>query len=269
MNLSTPHLNIMSSTGGSFVPYNGSHALHRAGEDAVGLRISIFCSEGFDPSLEGIITSYDHETGQHGILFDTGVQLDIDISKERVMLEQPPHKERPIDDNLSDILPEVAPLKPEHHHYPEEVYRHSRESRQDQLKLGPGYGSRYSGSSSRQRQGSFNAFPEQHSRGRGYSNISNPELMRRDSRNNAWPGEASPEVLVDTESNWSRSSYADQNRRRREEIIGLRVIIFHVDENTNMNSKLEGMVVSYDDHTGYVKISFSLHCCHYVASTRP
>ena len=57
---------------------------HPHGEDAVGLRISIFCSEGFDPSLEGIITSFDHETGHHGILFDTGVQLDIDIAKERV-----------------------------------------------------------------------------------------------------------------------------------------------------------------------------------------
>lgn len=62
----------------------GDHSSHQSGEDAVGLRISIFCSEGFDPSLEGIITSFDHETGHHGILFDTGVQLDIDISKERV-----------------------------------------------------------------------------------------------------------------------------------------------------------------------------------------
>lgn len=62
----------------------GDNSPRQSGEDAVGLRISIFCSEGFDPSLEGIITSFDHETGHHGILFDTGVQLDIDISKERV-----------------------------------------------------------------------------------------------------------------------------------------------------------------------------------------
>jgi len=58
----------------------------KLGEEAVGLRISIFCADGFDPSLEGVITSYDHETGMHGITFDTGESHEIDISRERVMM---------------------------------------------------------------------------------------------------------------------------------------------------------------------------------------
>jgi len=56
------------------------------GEDLVGLRISVFCSEGFDPSADGTICSFDTETGMHGVLFDNGVTVEIDIAKERVSI---------------------------------------------------------------------------------------------------------------------------------------------------------------------------------------
>jgi len=225
-----------------FEPYGDPMPHGRIGEDAVGLRISIFCSEGFDPSLEGIITSYDHETGKHGILFDTGVQLDIDISKERVMLEQPPLKESLADDNSSDVVP----IRSERHHFPKELYRHSLELRAEQQQqiMMMERNSRHA------RQGSFGDGVPIGGRSRGVSTSSNPE--RRDSNNrgggmgmqyNSMSGDASPEFYADTESNWSRSSLAE--RRRREEIIGLRITIFHTDS----NKSLEGMVVSYDDST--------------------
>lgn len=221
------------------------HSPHsRVGEDAVGLRISIFCSEGFDPSLEGIITSFDHETGKHGILFDTGVQLDIDISKERVMLEQPPVDRVTEDDNSSDVVP----IRSERQHFPRDVYRHSLELRAEQqhMMIHPGM--------MRPRMGSIGQYGDAMGAGtggrmRGFSSSSNPE--RRDSNNRGmqYSGD-SPEAFADTESNWSRSSMAD--RRRREEIIGLRITIFHTDEATSATQNLEGLVVSYDDNTGYV-----------------
>ena len=223
----------------------------RAGEDAVGLRISIFCSEGFDPSLEGIITSFDHETGKHGILFDSGVQLDIDISKERVMLEQPPMREIIPDDNSSDVSAPVPVRSDRKHHFPRDVYRHSLELRAEQ-QIMMDRNSR--GGVSPSRQGSFGPYGDVGSRVRGYSNTSNPDLVRRDSNNRnmymyqSASADSSPENYADTESNWSRSSMAE--RRRREEIIGLRITIFHTDEVSSIANKLEGLVMSYDDNTG-------------------
>jgi hypothetical protein len=248
-----------SSEGFAPLPSGG----HKYGEDAVGLRISIFCSEGFDPSLEGIITSFDHETGKHGILFDTGVALDIDISKERVMIEQLPVKESLADDDLSDVLPPAQPHA-ETHKFPSELYRHSYELRAERRSIekrnnpypaalnAPHY---HRGSSGR--QGSIGSYSDVQGRVRNSSMSSNPEL-RRDGYpfNKYWSGDSSPDNYADTESNLSRSSFADQKKMRQEEIIGLRIAIYNSDESGPTVAKLEGLVMSYDDNTGLHGILF-------------
>lgn len=246
------------------LPERGGHHT-KYGEDSVGLRISIFCSEGFDPSLEGIITSFDHETGKHGILFDTGVALDIDISKERVMIEQLPLKDRDLDDDLSDILPAAEPPHAESHKFPSELYRHSLELRAERrsieqrnnpypVSLGAPH---YHRSSSHSRQGSFSSYTDGQGRTRNLSMGSNPDL-RRDGYpfNRFWSGDSSPENYADTESNLSRSSFADQKKMRQEEIIGLRITIYNSDESSSSAAKLEGVVMSYDDNTGLHGILF-------------
>jgi len=57
----------------------------RRGGEIVGFNCCIFNSE--DPHaapLEGVVTRYDPHTACHGILFDTGLELDIDLADENV-----------------------------------------------------------------------------------------------------------------------------------------------------------------------------------------
>jgi len=57
----------------------------RRGGEIVGFNCCIFNND--DPSaapLEGVITRYDPHTACHGIVFDTGLELDIDLADENV-----------------------------------------------------------------------------------------------------------------------------------------------------------------------------------------
>ena len=54
-------------------------------EEVLGLRVGIYSTNGKAHSrLDGLIVSYDESTGCHGILFDSGIELDIDLSEEQV-----------------------------------------------------------------------------------------------------------------------------------------------------------------------------------------
>ena len=57
----------------------------RRGEEIIGFTVCIFNTE--DPSaapLEGVVTCFDPRTSCHGIKFDTGLELDIDLAEENV-----------------------------------------------------------------------------------------------------------------------------------------------------------------------------------------
>ena len=59
----------------------------RRGGEIVGFNVCIFNNDDPDVApLEGVITSYDPHTACHGVAFDTGLELDIDLAEENVSL---------------------------------------------------------------------------------------------------------------------------------------------------------------------------------------
>ena len=59
----------------------------RRGGEIVGFNVCIFNNDDPDVApLEGVITRYDPHTACHGVAFDTGLELDIDLAEENVSL---------------------------------------------------------------------------------------------------------------------------------------------------------------------------------------